>query len=420
MTDTEQTHRLERLLEISRTLSASLDMESLLTTILSAASELTGCEVASILELEEGGEQMHFLAAPWFHREALKAVKVPVQNSLAGWVVLNGKSTSVQDVARETRHFKGADQAAEFTTRSLMAAPIFYQGEILGILEAVNKTGDAPWTESDLPTLETLASHAAIAMQNTRLMGKVQKAVDELSQLDRMKSEFIAIASHELRTPLGLILGHSTFLREVIQAEYRPQLDIIVRNAMRLKEIVDNIANIDNIQRGTAILRRRTLSIKRVVEEARDSFYEEARKKGISLRAETGPEDLLVEGDAAKIAVALSNLVKNSITFTNSGGHIFIVTEQIPGYVKVSVIDDGIGIPLKDLAHIFERFYQVESHLTRKHGGMGLGLSVSRLMIEMHNGRIWAESVEGKGSNFTFLLPLTPAQPEAPGRTPVS
>jgi signal transduction histidine kinase len=417
MTDPEQT---QRLLEISRALSASLDMESLLNTILSAASELTGCEVTSILELEEGGEQMHFLAMPWFHREALKMVKVPVQNSLAGLVVQNGKSTSVLAVAQEKLHFKGADLAAEFTTRSLMASPIFYQGEILGVLEAVNKTGDAPWAESDLAILETLASHAAVAMQNTRLMGKVQKAVDELSQLDRMKSEFIAIASHELRTPLGLILGHSTFLREVIQAEYRPQLDIIVRNAMRLKEIVDNIANIDNIQRGTAILRRRSLSIKRIVEEARDSFYEEARKKGISLRAETGPEDLLVEGDGAKIAVALSNLVKNSITFTNSGGHIFIMTEQIPGYVKVSVIDNGIGIPLKDLAHIFERFYQVESHLTRKHGGMGLGLSVSRLMIEMHGGRIWAESVEGKGSNFTFLLPLTPTPPEAPGHTPVS
>lgn len=414
MIEPEPTHLLERLLETSLALSASLDVETLLGTILSAASTLTGCEVASILELEDGGKEMRFLAMPWFHREALKALKVPVQNSVAGWVALNGKPVSVSEMDREERHFKGADQAAEFTTRSLLAAPIRYQGETLGVLEAVNKAGEAPWSAPDLSVLETLASYAAIVMQNTRLMGKVQKAVDELSQLDRMKSEFIAIASHELRTPLGLILGHSTFLREVIQADYRPQLDIIVRNALRLKEIVDNIANIDNIQSGTAILRRHRISIKRVVQEARDTFYEEARKKNISLRAEAGAEEFLVEGDAGKIALALSNLVRNSITFTNPGGNILIAAEQIPGYVKVSVIDDGIGVPPQDLPHVFERFYQVEQHLTRRHGGMGLGLSVARLMIELHGGRLWAESVEGKGSNFTFLLPLQDAPPESP------
>lgn len=414
MTNPEPTHRLERLLEVSRALSATLEPGALFDAILSAASELTGCEVASLLELEEDGKGLRFLALPWFHREALQPLTVPLQGSVAGWAASHGKPLIVPDAAQEKRHFKGADQAAEFHTRSLVAAPVVYQGETLGVLEAVNKAGDVPWSRDDLASLETLAAQAAIVMQNIRLTGKVQKAVDELSQLDRMKSEFIAIASHELRTPLGLILGHSTFLREVIQADYRPQLDIIVRNAMRLKEIVDNIANIDNIQRGTAILRRRTVSIERVIEEARDTFFEEARKKGVSLRAEIGPQDLLVEGDAAKIAVALSNLVKNSITFTDSGGNILIAAEQIPGYAKVSVIDDGIGIPAADLPHIFERFYQVESHLTRRHGGMGLGLSVSRLMIEMHGGRIWAESVEGKGSNFAFLLPLEPAPADTP------
>ncbi len=102
--------------------------------------------------------------------------------------------------------------------------------------------------------------------------------------------------------------------------------------------------------------------------------------------------------------------------FTNQGGHVFVTGELVPGYVKVSVIDDGIGIPAKDLPHIFDRFFQVESHLTRRHGGMGLGLSVAKVMIEMHGGRIWAESMEGKGSNFTFLLPVNPVQAEAGSR----
>jgi signal transduction histidine kinase len=280
----------------------------------------------------------------------------------------------------------------------------------------VNKADGANYTEDDHSILETLASLAASAIQNARLLEKIKKSVEQVSQLDRMKSDFIGIASHELRTPLGLILGHATFLREVIQPDYRAQLDIIIRNSLRLKEIIDSIANMDNAQSGTASLRARSISIKHVVEEVMDSFMEQAGKKQLTLRAETGQAELLVEGDASKISIALSNVVKNALDFTNPGGHILIVAEQSAGHVKVSVMDDGIGIPAKDLSHIFERFYQVESHLTRKHGGMGLGLSVAKVMTELHGGRIWAESVEGKGSNFTLLLPVNPEQTSAASR----
>jgi signal transduction histidine kinase len=151
-----------------------------------------------------------------------------------------------------------------------------------------------------------------------------------------------------------------------------------------------------------------------------DSFHQQAQKRNISMRTELGQGDLIVQGDAPKISIALSNIVQNAILFSNPNGRVLITAEQIPGYIKVSVIDDGIGIPTKDLPHIFERFYQVESHLTRKHGGMGLGLSVAKVMIEMHGGRIWADSVEGKGSNFTFILPVTSDQADATSRSIVS
>jgi signal transduction histidine kinase len=132
------------------------------------------------------------------------------------------------------------------------------------------------------------------------------------------------------------------------------------------------------------------------------------------LRLDLGSQELLVDADGSKLAIALSNLVKNAITFTDTGGQVLIKTELSPGYVKVSVIDNGVGIPARDLPRVFERFFQVESHLTRRHGGMGLGLSVAKVMIEMHGGRIWVESVEGKGSNFTFLLPVdTQTEPQA-------
>jgi signal transduction histidine kinase len=245
-----------------------------------------------------------------------------------------------------------------------------------------------------------------MTLQNLRLVTRVKTYQDQITQLDRMKSSFIGIASHELRTPLGLILGYSTFLREIIQPDYRPQLDIIHRNAMRLKEIIDNLANMDNLQRGVASVRAHSISVRRLVEEVVDSFQSEANHKRLTLHFDPPQNDLIVEGDSPKISIALGNMVTNAITFTNPGGHIDVVAVSIPGHVKVSVIDNGIGIPANDLPHIFDRFYQVESHLTRKHGGMGLGLSVSKVMIEIHGGRIWAESMEGKGSTFTFLLPV--------------
>ena len=269
----EHSHQMERLIEISRTLSTSLDLEPFLSSLIAAASELTGCETASILELEEDGEQLHFLALPWFHEELLKPLKVPVLASVAGWVLENGQAAVIPDVNAEPLHFKGADQATNFVTRSLMAVPITFQDQKLGVLEVVNKAGEANYTEEDLSILETLASLAASAIQNAHLLEKIKKSGDQVSQLDRMKSDFIGIASHELRTPLGLILGHATFLREVIQPDYRAQLDIIIRNSMRLKEIIDSIANMDNAQSGTASLRARSISVRHLVEEVMDSSW---------------------------------------------------------------------------------------------------------------------------------------------------
>lgn len=406
--------RMDRLLEVTRLLGGSQNMETFLDELIAVAAELTGCELASILEPDDTGQALHFSTLPWFHRDLLRTLKVPLQGSLAGWVFKNNQPLIVPDVTADGRHFKGADQAAKFATRSLLAVPINYHGETLGVLEAVNKTEQPNYTEEDQLILETLASQAALAMQIIRMENKDKLSQEQITQLDRMKSSFIGIASHELRTPLGLILGYATFLREVVQPDYRPQLDIIHSNAMRLKEIIDNLADMDNLQRGVSSVRARTISIKSVLGDVVESYKDEVRRKKLVLRYDPPADDLLVAGDASKVSIAFSNVIDNAITFSNPGGQIQVQAGPIPGYVKVTVMDDGIGIPPGDLPHIFERFYQAESHLTRKHGGMGLGLSVSKVMMEMHGGRIWAESVEGKGSNFTLLLPAVPTPAASP------
>jgi signal transduction histidine kinase len=286
--------------------------------------------------------------------------------------------------------------------------------EPIGVIEAVNKKGQEHYTEDDLTVLETLAAQAAIAIENARLLGKLQDANAELTRLDRMKSDFIAIASHELRTPLGLILGHSTFLKEVVPQQYQEQMDVIVRSSMRLKTIIEDLSTIAHKDEGQSRVRRAPFSISKLVVDMTERFRDTAKDKKIELGYDVPDGDpLMVQGDREKIDVALSNLVRNAVTFTDANGQVGIKAEGEGGYVKVFVVDTGIGIPAGEIERIFDRFYQVESHLTRKHGGMGLGLSIAKAMIEMHNGQIWCESKEGTGSLFCFMLPIGEKQAAA-------
>jgi signal transduction histidine kinase len=292
----------------------------------------------------------------------------------------------------------------------LLAVPLAYKGNTVGVLEVVNKADGANYTEDDVTILEILSFYAAMALWNTVLESQIKNSLNEVAELDRLKSNFIGITSHELRTPLGLILGHATFLREMIGEEHREPIDTIIRNATRLKEIIESMTDVDNYESGVSRIRQNTISISRIVKDVVASFQDMAASKNITLGAEVNDDDLQVEADANKITVAISNLVRNAITFTNEGGQVQVTVESVTGHVQISVKDNGIGIPASDIGHVFDRFFQVESHLTRRHTGMGLGLSVAKTMIEMHGGRIWVESVEGEGSTFSFLLPLRPTK----------
>ena len=406
----EKASNLERLLTFIRGLGSASDIEQFLQDLTLAASELTDSEAGSVLKFDVSTTSLRFVAVPWSQRLPMKDIVVPLDESVAGWVFGNDEPLIVQDVKKDPRHFKAVDQATNFTTTSLLAVPIKIQGNTIGVLEVVNKAENAHYTEDDINILEMLALHAGMALWNANLEASMQGTRDEIANLDRMKRDFIAITSHELRTPLGLILGHATFLKEILPDDHYESMDAIIRNATRLKEIIENLTKVDNYEAGVARVRQQSISLSAVVEDVVASFQDMASQKNITLQKDIRGQNLEVEADENKISVAISNLVRNAITFTDEGGEVQVNVESIPGYVQVSVKDNGIGIPANELAHIFERFFQVESHLTRRHTGMGLGLSVAKTMIEMHGGRIWVESAEGKGSTFTFLLPVHPSK----------
>lgn len=410
MVTNERIDHLERLLEVVRGLTTAPDIEGFLQTVINEASEMTNSEFASILEHDANAEELRFLTIQWIHREALRPVGVPLDGSAAGWVFRKGQPLIIQDTKVDQRHFKVPDKVSRYQTKSLAAVPLKVRGEVIGVLEAINKKDDAHYTEEDLTILATLGALAAQAMRDHHLQQKVKVARIELAELERLKTDFIAITSHELRTPLGLILGHATFLRETAGSEYVEQLDTIIRNATKLKDIVENLSDVDNYRTGSSRVRSNQVSLTKVVEDVILTFQDEAKSQNITLQGELDSSPFYIDGDSVKINIALSNLVKNAIQFTESGGTVIVRVEEDSGYIKVTVLDSGIGIPTKDLPRVFERFFQVETHLTRRHTGMGLGLAVAKAMIELHDGRIWAESEVGKGSTFTFLLPIHQAQ----------
>lgn len=411
------TQRLERLLEISRNLTSTLDSSLLLQMIIDVACELTQSETASILLHDSSTGELRFAVTPDNQRATLSQISVPLDSSLAGWIFKNSRPMVIQDASTDPRIYRDVDRILDFQTHSILGVPLIVRDKPIGVLEVLNKNQQANYTEDDLAVLETLASQAAIAIVNARLLTELKEANVELRMLDRMKSDFIAIASHELRTPLGLILGHATFLKEHTKAEYEEQLEVIIRSSMRLKDIIEDMSTIAQKENGQSRVRRSSFSISQMVEDITLRFHEAAEKKNIELTcAVTLDNPLIVDGDREKIDVALSNLVQNAITFTDPGGQIGIKAEGATGYVKVFIVDSGIGIPEDEIERVFDRFYQVESHLTRKHGGMGLGLSIAKSMVEMHNGQIWCESKVGTGSLFCFMLPVDQERAAAAGK----
>ncbi|PKO12229.1 MAG: hypothetical protein CVU39_25100 [Chloroflexi bacterium HGW-Chloroflexi-10] len=414
---TNYTRRLEYLLEICRNLSANLELEPLLYALIESASELTQSESSSILVFDKDNQQLRFAAAPFYQMESLATLGVPLDRSVAGWVYTNCQPVILHEAEKDNRLFQVADRETSGKTTSIIAVPMVYRGQTVGVMEAINKHNGGRFIEEDVSILETLASQAAIAIHNQVLLDDKEAAFHKAMELDRMKGDFIAIASHELRTPLGLILGHASFLYETVESdEQKNWADTILRSAMRLKEIIEDFSDVEKLENGLTRLRRGQVQLSLLVQDTVDAFTDIAKDQKIFLNIESLEENLQIDGDTEKIAIALRNLIENALYFNKPGGRVQIKAERIPGYIRIGVADNGIGIAAADQQKVFQRFYQVETHLTRHHNGMGLGLSIAKDLIEMHGGRITLQSQLDRGSIFTILLPLSSAQADAANR----
>jgi signal transduction histidine kinase len=403
--------RLERILAVSQELCSTVALEPLLKKIATMAAELTGSEGASILLLDAQTGELRFRAAASEPMDQLANIPVPIEGSIAGAVLTSREPLLVPDVRSDPRHYNEVGQQIGFETRSLLAVPLEFKDRRMGVLEAVNKRDDRGFVQEDVETLTALGVMAVVAIENARLVGALQDAYNRLGELDRLKSDFIAIASHELRTPLSLILGYASVLREQLGDAAGPQLDGVVRAGLRLKHIIETMLNLRYLEAGEVVLACEWFDLRNEVGRVCDAYRPLVEAHGLALELSLPDEPVALWADRSKIGVVLENLLSNAVKFTAQGGRLQVVVAVQGNQVEVAVADTGVGIVPEALEHVFERFYQVEDPMTRRYGGMGLGLSIVKGLVELHGGRVRAESVPDHGSRFAFVLPMKVSPP---------
>lgn len=399
---------LNRLVEVSLVLNSSLSIYDILPKVMDATAKILDAEQASVILYDQHTKELHFLAlsTEGAHSEALVRIPIPLDGSIAGSIFRENTAIVLDDVSTDPRHFRLADDQSGFQTRSLLGVPMRIKNRVVGVLEAVNKKAEK-WDNDDQYYLEILASQAAIAMENASLVHRLQKANDELSQVDKLKSDFISIASHELRTPLGVIMGYASFLQEEAQGDLSEHATMVVNSALKMRKLIEDMTNLRFLDIGESELKLEKVTIAELMKLAESDVVENKKSDGHQLTIELPDEDIYLNADRSRLLMAISKLIDNAIKFTSpEDGKILVQCENRPNEIWLTISDNGVGIPETELENIFKPFQQVEDHMTRHYGGMGLGLAISRSVIEVHRGRIWAESDgPSQGARFVVSLP---------------
>jgi signal transduction histidine kinase len=399
--------RMARLVEISRVLNATTNLAHLLSRIITEAADLTQAEAASILLLDPRTQQLHFKASSNEVPPEMSNMAVSLDDSIAGAILTENKPMYIQDVAKDSRWNQNIDEAIAFRTRSILGVPMHnVTQEPVGVLEALNKAGGGDFSVQDLETLSILADIAGVAVEQARLFNELQQANAELNELDQLKTDFIAIASHELRTPLSVILGYVSFLRDEADPRMTEQFDNVLQAAVHLRTLIQDMLNLRYVDAGTAMLTRQRVDLVELVRKMDLERDETAVAKNQTVRVSLPDDPLPVLIDRDMMEVIIGNLLNNAVKFTPKAGHIEVKLQRQGREAWFRIKDSGIGVPEDQLERIFKRFYQVESPLRRQHEGMGLGLSIAKELVALHDGRIWAESSNHNGSEFIIALRL--------------
>jgi signal transduction histidine kinase len=298
---------------------------------------------------------------------------------------------------------------AGLRVKSFLVIPMIARGRTVGVLAADNRVSRAPIPTHTVDLLQTFAAQAAVAVENARLFQEIQEKSQQLELASKHKSQFLANMSHELRTPMNAVLGYTDLILDNIFGDVpepiRETLERVKANGQHLLGLINDVLDLSRMEAGQLTLSLGDYAIGEVVHAVVSTVESLAAGKKLALKAIVPPDLPAGRGDERRLTQVLLNLAGNAIKFTDSG-QVLIEVRAADGAFVVSVTDTGPGIPEADREKIFEEFQQADNSSTRQKGGSGLGLSISRRIVELHGGRLWVESVLGEGSTFHFTVPL--------------
>ena len=390
MADQKNIDDYRRLIEIARDLASTLDLDTLLYRIVKVAAEITDAAEASILLYDDAKRQLHFQVATNMDPN-MRGVDVPLEGSIAGWILSNRKAVRIGDVQDDSRYFSGVENATSYATQSILGVPLITKDKVVGVLEVLNKK-EGSFSEIDEELLLVLAAQAAVAIENTRLF-----------QQSDLISEFV----HELRTPLAS-LSTATYL--LLRPEISPQQhEQIVNNihseTLRLSALASSFLDLSRLESGRVHFHYKEFDVAALLNACRDIMQTKADENSVNVMIDVKKNTPLIEADQDKIKQVILNLLSNAIKYNKAGGSVTLRAKKEKEKMHIEVVDTGYGIPAEAMPHLFKKFFRV--HETEsKIAGTGLGLSITKQIVQGHKGTIEVKSKSGEGTTFIIRIPL--------------
>lgn len=402
--------RLAALQKVTDSALAHLSLDELLSESLERIREVLSVDTVAILLLRTEGDELVAWAASGLEEEVELGVRIPVGKGFAGNIIAKGQPIVIDDVSKADLFNPLLRQKG---IKSLLGVPLFVEGRPIGVLH-VGKLESKHFTEEDVRLLQLVADRIALAIENARLYEVEKKARAMAEDANRAKDEFLTILSHELRTPLTPIIGWVHMMEAGIlpDAEHGRALEIINRNAYNLKRLVNDLLDMSAILSGKMRIEQTCLSLTEVLQESVETMRSFAVDSQVELQLKAANEaaSFMVTGDRSRLNQAFCNVLNNAIKFSRAGGAVQVTCEANDHEASVRITDQGEGIPVSFLPHIFERFRQADGSRTRAFGGLGLGLALVKSFVEAHGGRVEASS-EGQGLGSVFVINLPRALP---------
>jgi PAS domain S-box-containing protein len=440
----DETRVLEILNDTGAMLSQKLELQALVQAVTDAATALSGARFGAFFYnvTNDSGDSFMLYALSGAPREAFQEIGQPRATPLFGPTFHGAGPIRSADVLADSRYGKWGPHhgmpPGHLPVRSYLAVPVISRsGEVIGGL-FFGHPEVGVFTERAERLVVGVAAQAAVAIDNARMFEAAQRAAEDRKRLldservaraaaermSEMKDQFLATLSHELRTPLSAILGWSQVLRRrgvKDDADVQRGLETIERNARMQTQLIEDLLDMSRIASGKVRLDVQMVQPAALVEAANETVRPAADAKNIALLTMVEPNVGAITGDPGRLQQVVWNLLSNAIKFTPKDGRIETIVRREADHVEIRVTDTGIGIKPEFLAHLFERFRQADASTTRKYGGLGLGLSIVKNLVELHGGSVHAQS-EGKDRGATFIvqLPARPAESERPARARIA